>query len=155
MNAVRMQMFSAGGTQSVASVASGFVSGVTSIAAPSVTPATSDIYGELDRYMRFIVPDCNSRILGQQNLHFSILDVVSYWMDPKTPSTWGSYTVETVVNRTGRYIGPWYAIKVNNIMMGSGFPVALYFWGEVPGINTVVTRVRWWQLYFISSIAVF
>jgi hypothetical protein len=110
-------------------------------------------YLELNEYMKFIVPDANSRILGQQNIHFNILDVYAYWSDPRTHNTWGSYQIEMVVNKAGAIVAPWVAFLVKNIQLGQGFPAWLYFWGQSPGLNTVVTRYQFWKLYLLSGIS--
>jgi hypothetical protein len=111
-------------------------------------------FDQLDKYMQFIIPDCNSRILGQQNIHFNILDVIAYWEDPRAKAEWGDFTMKMVVNRNDKPIGPWIAILVSNINMGQNFPASLYFWGQAPGINTIVSRYQWWKLYVISAIRI-
>jgi hypothetical protein len=120
--------------------------------APTQTQLQTYSFALLDKYMQFIIPDANSRILGQQNIHFNILDVLAYWQDPSAQSEWGGPTVTTLFDRSGRLIAPFYAFLVNGIQMGTNFPLSLYFWGETTGINTVVTRRQFWKLYFISSI---
>ena len=145
MNAAKMSMFQMQQGTAISNV-------VQSITAPPTVTSTSDPFTLLDRYMTFIIPDANSRILGQQNLHFNVLTVLAYWQSSGAQQHWGNYTITTIVDRTGRFIAPWYAFRVDNIQLGNGFPVSIYFWGETPGINTVVSRYRWWQLYFISSV---
>ena len=107
----------------------------------------------LDRYMKFIVPDANSRILGQQNIHFSILTVYDYWNSGRAQTTWGKYTILPILNRQGRLFAPWILFRVDNIDMGQGFPISLYFWGQTTGVNTVVTRYEFWKLYFVSGLS--
>lgn len=126
---------------------------ISSIAVPPPSAfATTNAFDLLDRYMTFIVPDANSRILGFQNIHFNVFTALAYWQSSQAQAHWGSYTITPIFSRAGKMVAPWYAFKVSGILMGTGFPVYLYFWGEVPGVNTIVTRVQWWKLYVASGI---
>jgi hypothetical protein len=121
-------------------------------APPQGAAATTNAFDLLDRYMTYIVPDANARPLGQQNMHFNIFTVLAYWQSSQAQAHWGSYQIIPVFNRAGKLVFPWYAFRVSGIQMGTGFPVDLYFWGEVPGNNTVVSRYQFWKLYLLSSI---
>lgn len=137
------------GTTAVPSV-TGAISSI-AVPPPSAT-ATANAFDLLDKYMTFIVPDANSRILGQQNIHFNIFTTLAYWQSSQAQAHWGNYKIIPVFDRSGKFIAPWYAFRVSGIVMGTGFPVDLYFWGEVPGINTVVSRYQFWKFYIVSSI---
>lgn len=109
-------------------------------------------YGVLSNTMPFVVQDVYFRILGQQNIHFSILTVLDYWLDQQTRSTFGNYTIDTKLDRYGKVIAPWLAFRVDDIVLGENFTASLWFWGETTGINTVVSRYRFWKLFVAGGL---
>lgn len=118
--------------------------------------STDQAFALLNNEIQFIIPDTYNRILGQENIHWPIDTVVAYWQSSGARTQWGNYAVKTIIDRTGKIgsplLFPWKAILVSGISLGSGFTVSLYFWGEITGINTVVTRYRFWEMFLVRGI---
>lgn len=120
---------------------------------PEQTPTeVAQGYDTLAEVMPFVIQDAYFRILGQQNIHFSILTVLDYWLDDRTKQMFGNYTITTVFDRDGKKVAPWLALRIDGIELGSNYSVSMYFWGQTTGINTVVSRYRFWKLFIASGV---
>jgi len=111
-----------------------------------------DAYEFLNPTMSFTIPDVTSRVLGQQLIEAGPQVVLAYWQDPRALAQWGNPTVQVVLNRTG-YIAPWLVVRVLNIVIGTdqegkAVQVSIRFWGQNPGVSTVVTRIGWYAVPF-------
>ncbi len=111
-------------------------------------------YDLLARYMNTVVNQTVSRTVGNALMHINVLTTLAYWQDPRAHADWGDYTVKVITDRTGAVFAPWYAYRVDGVRIGEGWTVSLYFWGETPGINTIISRYQFWKLYIISAIRI-
>ncbi|MEM3549440.1 MAG: hypothetical protein QXJ23_10605 [Thermofilum sp.] len=105
-----------------------------------MTESYFDIYNE---YMKFLVPDCTSRILGQQSIGAPVTDILKYWQEAVARNEWGTPQI-VIVYQSPRFL----AFRVNNIKIG-GYKTSLWFWGLTFGRNTVITKVGFWTLAII------
>lgn len=111
-----------------------------------------DAYDFLNPTMSFTIPDVTSRVLGQQLVEAGPGVVLAYWQDPRALAQWGNPTIQVVFNRTG-YLFPWLVVRVLNIVIGTdengkAVKVSIRFWGQNPGVSTVVTRIGWYVVPF-------
>ncbi|MEM3873405.1 MAG: hypothetical protein QXE05_12670 [Nitrososphaeria archaeon] len=104
---------------------------------------TNNYFDMYDQYMQFLVPDCTSRILGQQSISAPVTDVLAYWQQAVALNKWGTPQI-VIVYQAPRFL----AFRVNNILIG-GYKTSLWFWGLVHGRNTVATKVGFWGLAIV------
>ncbi|MBF6555561.1 MAG: hypothetical protein IVW52_05215 [Acidimicrobiales bacterium] len=107
-----------------------------------------DAYDFLSKTMSFTIPDVTSRVLGQQLIEAGPEVVLQFWRDPRALAAWGNPTVDVPLNRSG-LVAPWVVIRVLNIVVGTdqagnAVLVSVRFWGQSPGVSTVVTRIGWY-----------
>jgi len=101
-------------------------------------------YAFLNQYMKFIIPDATSRILGQQSINANVLDVYAYWQQAVSSTEWGNPTISVILDRPRVLV-----FLVSNISIGGqgAYSSNLYFWGiKIGGKNTVVTKQGFWRL---------
>lgn len=113
-----------------------------------------DAFTFLDPTFKFVVQDVTSRLLGQQEIFVGVDLVKAYWADPQALAEWGNPTVTVPLDRSGKLLGPWVVVKVENIVVGTDVngnkvTTGIYCYGQSSGVTTVVSRIQFWRLPII------
>jgi hypothetical protein len=104
---------------------------------------TNTYYDKYNQFLRFLIPDVTSRILGQQAINGPVQEILGYWQEAVAMHEWGTPQI-VIVYQAPRFL----AFRVNNIKIG-GYTTSTWFWGLINGRNTVATKVGFWSLAII------